>query len=218
MEASLDIGADQPLRLELVFSPLETEEAEQGFLIVGRDLTAVRRLEEKLRRQALYDGLTGLYNRHQFHAILEREAIRAGRTGRGLGMIFFDLDGFKAINDTLGHQAGDKVLKSMAKMLWDNLRKGTDFPCRFGGDEFAAILTEVDEQGAQAPGRTHPGRLAGTIQETRREPVHGRGHARSRRGPPKSLSSVATGPPTRPRPTAATPWSWPSGADRRNRD
>ena len=152
VEASLDAGGAQPLRLELVFSPLETEDSEKGFLIVGRDLTAVRRLEEKLRRQALYDGLTGLYNRHQFHSILERETRRAGRTGRGMGMIFFDLDGFKSINDTLGHQAGDKVLKSMAKLLWDNLRKGTDFPCRYGGDEFAAILTEVDEAGLKRLG------------------------------------------------------------------
>ncbi len=152
VEASLDAGGDQPLRLELIFSPLETEATEKAFLIVGRDLTTVRRLEEKLRHQALYDGLTGLYNRHQFHAILEREARRAGRTGRGMGMIFFDLDGFKAINDTLGHQAGDKVLKNMARMLWDTLRKGTDFPCRYGGDEFAAILTEVDEAGLKRLG------------------------------------------------------------------
>ena len=152
VEASLDAGGDAPLRLELVFSPLETEESEKAFLIVGRDLTTVRRLEEKLRRQALYDGLTGLYNRHQFHAIMEREARRAGRTGRGMGLVFFDLDGFKAINDTLGHQAGDKVLKSIARMLRDSLRKGTDYACRYGGDEFAAILTEVDQAGLRLLG------------------------------------------------------------------
>ncbi|BBD09681.1 HDOD domain-containing protein [Desulfovibrio ferrophilus] len=119
------------------------------YLVVGRDLTAVRRLEEKLKRQAIYDGLTDLYNHYQFHALLNREARRSQRTSRPMGLIFFDLDGFKEINDRLGHQAGDQVLRDVAEAIRDKGRQGTDFPCRYGGDEFAVIATDVGDGGLQ---------------------------------------------------------------------
>jgi diguanylate cyclase (GGDEF)-like protein len=124
-----------------------TADEQATYLVVGRDLTDIRRLEEKLRRQAVRDGLTGLFNHYQFHSLLEREAQRFGRTGRPLGLLFFDLDGFKAINDTHGHQAGDDVLKGVAQILRHTVRRGTDYPCRYGGDEFAVIVTETSEEG-----------------------------------------------------------------------
>jgi len=114
--------------------------------VVGRDITAVRRLEEKLKRMALFDGLTGLLNHYQFHVLLEREVQRAKRTDRPMGLMFFDLDNFKAINDTKGHQAGDDVLRAVARILKAGLRKGMDYPCRYGGDEFAVIITEIDTE------------------------------------------------------------------------
>jgi len=61
-----------------------------------------------------------------------------------MGLLFFDLDNFKVINDTKGHQAGDDVLRTVARILKAGLRKGMDYPCRYGGDEFAVIITEID--------------------------------------------------------------------------
>jgi len=131
--------------VELVFSPLPNAPGGvRQWLVVGRDITAVRRLEEKLKRMALFDGLTGLLNHYQFNVVLERETSRALRTGRVLGLMFFDLDNFKAVNDSLGHQAGDDVLRSIARILKARLRKGMDYPCRYGGDEFAVVVTEVE--------------------------------------------------------------------------
>lgn len=112
-------------------------------LIVARDLTAIRRLEERLKRQAVFDGLTDLFNHTQFNTLLSREIKRSKRTGRPVGLLFFDLDGFKAVNDTEGHQVGDEVLKSVGDILRNELRSGMDFPCRYGGDEFGVIVTEV---------------------------------------------------------------------------
>ncbi len=109
------------------------------------DLTSCRRLEERLKRQALFDSLTGC-STVQFH-FLDREARRAARTGSPVGMVFFDLDGFKDINDTRGHQAGDEVLKGVAAIVRDTVRKGTDLPCRYGGDEFAIIATDSKPEG-----------------------------------------------------------------------
>ncbi|WP_027723271.1 HDOD domain-containing protein [Maridesulfovibrio zosterae] len=126
---------------ELVISQLSGRDGKH--LIVARDLTHIRRLEDKLKRQAVFDGLTDIYNHTQFNSLLGREITRSNRTGRPIGLLFFDLDGFKAVNDTEGHLAGDDVLRSVAKILKAELRAGMDFPCRYGGDEFAVIVTEV---------------------------------------------------------------------------
>jgi diguanylate cyclase (GGDEF)-like protein len=145
VEAVLATGDESIHTLELVFSPLpKPPKGQKQWLVVGRDITAVRRLEDKLRRLALFDGLTGLLNHYQFHVILDREAQRSKRTGRHLGLMFFDLDNFKAINDTQGHQAGDVVLKTISRLLKAKLRQGMDYPCRYGGDEFAVVVTEID--------------------------------------------------------------------------
>ena len=136
---------------ECIFSPLRGSHSEApAYLMVGRDLTKVKRLEEKIKRQAVYDGLTDLFNHYQFHSLLEREARRAQRTSRPMGLIFIDLDDFKDVNDTQGHQAGDKVLRKVAAALREQVRQGTDFPCRYGGDEFAVIATEVGTGGLQS--------------------------------------------------------------------
>lgn len=144
VEAMLELSNGSIGLFELVFSALDAREHEgPTFLVVGRDLTSIRRLEEKVKQQAMYDGLTGLLNHSQFHMILEREVERSRRTGRQLGLIFFDLDRFKAINDTYGHQVGDTVLRRVAAGINLVVRKGMDFPCRYGGDEFAVVVTEV---------------------------------------------------------------------------
>lgn len=132
---------------ELIISGLGCEG--DRFLVVARDLTSIRRLEDKLKKQAVFDGLTGLFNHSQFNELLRREIARSVRTHRDIGLLFFDLDGFKKVNDTDGHLAGDKILNIIGKILKEELRAGMDFPCRYGGDEFSAIITEVGRNGLE---------------------------------------------------------------------
>ncbi|MFC1836535.1 diguanylate cyclase, partial [Thermodesulfobacteriota bacterium] len=104
------------------------------------------RLRETLRRQSVRDPLTGIFNRRHMEESLEREFFRAERLGGMVGVVMFDLDHFKLFNDTHGHEAGDELLRAIGKLLAENLRKG-DIPCRFGGEEFVAILpgTTLDQ-------------------------------------------------------------------------
>ncbi|MDO9632166.1 MAG: sensor domain-containing diguanylate cyclase, partial [Humidesulfovibrio sp.] len=147
VEVVLTTQGGSQLPYELSLAPLTGKPGTaQEYLVVGRDLTQIRRLEAKLKVRALFDGLTGLFNHYQFHTTLEREVNRCRRTGRGLGMVFFDLDKFKAVNDTQGHLAGDAVLKGIGTMLLRQVRQGMDYPCRYGGDEFVVIVTEVDQE------------------------------------------------------------------------
>jgi diguanylate cyclase (GGDEF)-like protein len=87
------------------------------------------------------DSLTGLQNRRRFHELLEREVARANRYGRGLSLIVFDLDNFKAINDRVGHLFGDQALAEVARRVQSVVR-AADIPCRVGGDEFGVIMPE----------------------------------------------------------------------------
>lgn len=98
------------------------------------------------RKLADLDGLTGLHNRRYFHETLARECARAQRYARRLSLIVFDLDDFKAVNDRIGHLAGDAVLAEAAERVREVVRSA-DIPCRVGGDEFAVVLPEsgIDE-------------------------------------------------------------------------
>ena len=93
------------------------------------------------RRLADLDALTGLHNRRYFHETLDREVSRAHRYARKLALIVLDLDDFKAVNDRIGHLAGDAVLAEAAERMRGVVR-AADVPCRVGGDEFAVILPE----------------------------------------------------------------------------
>ncbi len=128
---------DEHLQLELVFSRFS--HGHDYGLVVGRNISTIRRLERKIREQALFDSLTQVFNRHHLTPLLEREISRARRTDSPLGLIFFDIDKFKLFNDTHGHHGGDKALQELGHLLRKVLRKGLDFPCRFGGDEFVII-------------------------------------------------------------------------------
>jgi diguanylate cyclase (GGDEF)-like protein len=99
-----------------------------------------RRFREA-RQLADLDALTGLHNRRYFHETLSREVARAHRYDRGLALIILDLDDFKAINDEIGHLAGDSVLADAAARILDVVRSA-DIACRVGGDEFALVLPE----------------------------------------------------------------------------
>jgi diguanylate cyclase (GGDEF)-like protein len=98
-------------------------------------------LRETLREQSIRDPLTRLFNRRFLEESLGRELQLAGRKRQSIAVLFLDLDHFKRFNDTFGHDAGDMVLQSLADLL-RNFFRTTDICCRYGGEEFAIILTD----------------------------------------------------------------------------
>ncbi len=113
------------------------------------------RATSELAHQARHDQQTGLLHHQAFVRELELELERAARYGHGVALVFLDLDRFKEINDTLGHPAGDRVLRRLGELLRDSLR-GSDLAGRMGGDEFAACLVEADEEaGSRLIARLH---------------------------------------------------------------
>ena len=104
--------------------------------------------QEIIRKLMLTDALTGIANRRQLDERLMIELDRVKRYGRPLSLIIADLDKFKAVNDTFGHETGDEVLKAAAETMARNIR-GTDFLARYGGEEFVVLLPETDSGGAE---------------------------------------------------------------------
>jgi len=121
-------------------------EAEEA-VIVMRDVTERKLLEEKLSRQAMTDGLTGVANRRAFDEALEREWKRTLRHGTQISLLLLDIDHFKPFNDQYGHQVGDDSLRAVAQAA-AGLVRGTDLVARYGGEEFAIILPQEDVAGA----------------------------------------------------------------------
>jgi diguanylate cyclase (GGDEF)-like protein len=99
-------------------------------------------LQSKLREQAIRDSLTNLFNRRYLEETLDRELARAARESYPVCVIMMDLDHFKKINDTYGHDAGDQVLKALADTLSEETRRG-DFACRYGGEEFVIVMPNI---------------------------------------------------------------------------
>src|SRR3954464_1647903 len=122
------------------FSDDDVRQLETLALRAGPAIENARRFREA-RQLADLDVLTGLHNRRYFHETLARECARAHRYERKLSLIVFDLDDFKAINDRIGHLAGDSVLAETAERVKDVVRSA-DVACRVGGDEFAVLLPE----------------------------------------------------------------------------
>lgn len=102
------------------------------------------------REMSITDALTKLYNRRYFENISEREFLRAVRYKTPLTFAVIDIDFFKKINDTYGHQCGDMILKEVAYLINESFRK-TDYVFRYGGEEFVVILTDTDENSALCP-------------------------------------------------------------------
>jgi len=112
-----------------------------GGLVTFRDITEVTRKTSELEKRAQFDALTGLANRSLFIEQLNRAVGRSQRKSSPLATLFIDLDRFKSVNDTLGHDIGDALLRAVAKRLQKNLRVG-DFSGRWGGDEFVVCLED----------------------------------------------------------------------------
>ncbi len=106
---------------------------------LGAQLLEIEKLQETLREQAIRDPLTGLFNRRYMEETLVREFAGAERENYPVSLIMMDIDHFKKVNDTYGHQAGDMVLQALGELLSGHIR-GRDIACRFGGEEFLAVL------------------------------------------------------------------------------
>jgi diguanylate cyclase (GGDEF)-like protein/PAS domain S-box-containing protein len=135
-----------PRDFEIQHTNLLDDERVRGIVLNGRDVSERRAFERQLEHQAFHDPVTNLANRALFGERVRHAVARTRREGRGLAVVFLDLDDFKAVNDSLGHAAGDAVLIEVAKRLATSVR-ASDTAARFGGDEFAVLLEDVS--GAQ---------------------------------------------------------------------
>lgn len=117
-----------------------------GYVMLFSDITRQKESEELIWKQANFDALTGLPNRRMLHDRLQQEVIKAQRNNLPLALMFLDLDHFKEVNDTLGHDVGDILLKEAARRLTSCVRE-SDTVGRTGGDEFTVILAALDDAG-----------------------------------------------------------------------
>jgi diguanylate cyclase (GGDEF)-like protein/PAS domain S-box-containing protein len=133
--------------LEAHVTDLRADRQIRGVVFNARDVSERVRLEEQLTRQAFHDGLTGMANRALFRDRLDQALARSERSLGVLAVLLIDLDGFKQVNDSLGHDAGDQLLKVVAERFEAELRP-SDTLARLGGDEFAVLIDGAHESQA----------------------------------------------------------------------
>ncbi|HEX2084160.1 MAG TPA: sensor domain-containing diguanylate cyclase [Solirubrobacteraceae bacterium] len=189
-EADAALAAALPDARNVVIVPLSAEGQAIGALVLEHPMRAGTRIErrivgmlerfaahgalalrnawllEQVQHLAATDSLTGLPNRETFQRSLSQEVARAARTGGEMSVLLLDLDHFKRINDTLGHQAGDAVLRAVAAVLDESCRP-FDTPARYGGEEFAVVLPNTGE----ADGRAAAERLRAAVGESAIDPA-----------------------------------------------
>jgi diguanylate cyclase (GGDEF)-like protein/PAS domain S-box-containing protein len=136
----------------LTLSPIRDPEGEiTGVSMIGRDVSERKRFERQLRHLAEHDGLTGLVNRSRFEEELARQVAYTARFGTTGVVMVLDLDNFKYVNDSLGHAAGDELIRAVARALGERLRE-TDLVARLGGDEFGVLLPNAGVEAARRVG------------------------------------------------------------------
>ena len=146
-DALLRTAPGQLLPVALSCAPLPAEQ--KAMVVTVLDMSVVRHLHQQLEYQAVTDPLTGLFNRRGFYQAAENQLLRNERTSTTSVLLYLDLDGFKRVNDCLGHDAGDRVLRWVSEQLKGSLRS-FDILARMGGDEFTALLDlEFPEQAAK---------------------------------------------------------------------
>lgn len=129
--------------LQLLTSTLHDQQGElQGYLGAILDITELKEAQLQMETLAFYDSLTGLANRRLFRDRLKNAIAKAQRNQSAVALMFIDMDQFKRVNDTLGHDAGDLLLIEVSKRLQDNMRE-SDTVSRVGGDEFTVLLTDI---------------------------------------------------------------------------
>jgi len=138
------------------------------YIVQIADITDIKRNQERMEQMAFYDTLTDLANRRLFHERLEHAIEHSVRTNRTAALLYLDLDNFKRVNDTLGHQVGDHLLREVASRLQQCVR-GEDTVGRTGGDEFTILLAEINTP-------ADAGIVAQKILNHLREPIHISGH------------------------------------------
>ncbi|HEX6871344.1 MAG TPA: EAL domain-containing protein, partial [Micromonosporaceae bacterium] len=137
------LNADgQRVQVEVTCRDLRTDPTVRGLVVTLRNVTERRRLERELTHRAFHDSLTGLANRVLFGERVAQAMARSAWDGRIIGVLFIDLDDFKVVNDTMGHEMGDELLVSVARKLSATLRTN-DVAARLGGDEFAALIEDA---------------------------------------------------------------------------
>jgi diguanylate cyclase (GGDEF)-like protein/PAS domain S-box-containing protein len=137
-------GPDGVRHIEVVGIPDTRDGVTRGAYVLTTDITAARRHQLELGRLARTDALTGLPNRRSHEERLGEALQRAARSGRGLALLFLDIDHFKQINDTLGHAGGDAVLQEFGRRLKASVRT-TDIVSRLAGDEFTVVLEGLND-------------------------------------------------------------------------
>jgi diguanylate cyclase (GGDEF)-like protein/PAS domain S-box-containing protein len=155
-------GFDEWRQLDAHVADLREDRDLRGVVLNARDVTERLGLEEELTRQAFHDGLTALANRALFRDRLDQAVARSVRTRESLAVLLVDLDGFKQVNDSLGHDAGDKLLQAVARRF-DTAVRPMDTLARLGGDEFAVLLSSATEEEAIA--------VAARLNEQLEEPI-----------------------------------------------